>query len=367
MGRSGSTWKSYLRLMAWVASLYGVDHTATVDSAQADDALLSRLVRDLKGGAVDYAAVEAGTGISSKHLTHHVRYIARWGGVRRSLLAGGGNFQLLEKLGKDLKREGMDENTALSGLALEGKLVEQRRQLAEHLEGELATPQGRGWLRPNPQTRRQVRLYRNEPAWVYNRNEIGFIEGLHPAVARSLIARYVKGPGVVIDPMAGSGMVAEVATSLGHRVWASDVKPEREFIFEFDLKGDLNRIMGEEARVSADLLILHPPQRNTLKFWDEIDDSDEGYLDWLREILDGTASAVRQGGHLALIVPLGVDLALLGQIQMVLRLSIQQEFNSEELPELTANHLAVSRDGQEGWHLLVTQVPGIEEEPQPLS
>ena len=118
--------------------------------------------------------------------------------------------------------------------------------------------------------------------------------------------------------------------------------------------------------MAADLLILHPPLRNSLKFRNDIDDSDVGYLEWLRTILDETVFAVRQGGHLALIVPLGIDLALLGRIQMTMRMSIQEEFSTEALPELTANHLAVARNGQEGWHLLVTQIPEIEEEPSAI-
>ena len=230
MSRSGGTWKSYLRLMAWVASFYSVttpprwSRPRWMTGCWPGSSRTSRASSGLRrGGGWDGNQLQALPPPRSVHRPVECE--------RRSLLAGGGHFQLIEKLGKDLKRDGIDEQAALAGLNLSGKLVDQRRQLADYLEGEKPTPQGRGWLKPNPQTRRQVRLYGSEPAWVYKQDEIDFVEGLHPAVARSLIARYVKGSGVVVDPMAGGGMIAKVATALGHQAWASDLLPEDESVF----------------------------------------------------------------------------------------------------------------------------------------
>jgi len=228
----------------------------------------------------------------------------------------------------------------------------QRRQLTEHLGQQAAPPQGRGWLSPMPPQGHPARLYdERDVVWVYPNQEVEFSEGLHPSVARSLIARYLPQPGIVADPMAGGGTVAVEAAQLGHTVWASDNNPQQPYIELLDLYlTDLNDRMGEEFRVEIDLLVLHPPLPATLGH------SLPAYTDWLRKVLKHCWSALRQTGHLVLIVPVTADVQVLARAGRALEGSASEVFR-EDVEELTAMYLAVARNGKEGWHLLVLRHP----------
>ncbi|WP_291430780.1 hypothetical protein [Deinococcus sp.] len=359
MPRPGHTWTTYAQLLRWVAHHYGEAHEPTPETPEQDEHLMKRFMQDLNAGQLDFQAVADDTGVSYRHFRHHLRYLARWGVTRRALLAGGANFQLLEKLNAE-ERDGK-----LDGLVLSGKLPAQRRQLAQHLADQLPGPQalGSGWLAPDPQTRRTPRLYgAQDVAWVYGDHEVEFVEGLHPAVARSLIAQYLPGVGTVADPMAGSGTIARIATHLGHAAWASDRFPAQPFIREINLlEEDLLEVLEGTAHPLVDLLFLHPPLPTTLNLVaDGYEQSDEGYADWLEKILENTINAVRAGGYLILILPLTVSPRLLVQIEDTLIESLNAEFNSQEMG-ITARHLAVARSGREGWHLLVAQNPVMPE------
>lgn len=362
MARRGQTWRTYSRLIDWLAAHYGVAHTACPDSHQQDEELLARLVDDLSNGLVDFQVVADAAGISEKHFRHHLRYIARWGVNRRKLLAGGGNFQLLEKL--------KVEDEQLSGLELGGTLPEQRRRLALHIEDQGPVPEGQGWLAPNLQTRRTPRMYTTQDvAWIYGDREVEFPEGLHPGVARSLIAHYLPKVGVVADPMAGSGTIAVVATHLGHKAWASDKTPARPFIRKLDLlEEDLADHLQVNDTTKADLLFLHPPLPATLDLVaDGYEQSEEGYIEWLDAILENTITGLAGGAHLILVLPLGISTTLLARIETLLTDSLPLKLTNpedEKLPPIKARHLAVARSGREGWHLLVVQSPPLPEEPR---
>lgn len=358
MSRAGRTWITYTHLMRWIAVHQDVRHEVRPETPEADEELLRIFVQQLATGMVDFKAVTDATGISLKHFQHHLRYLSRWGATRRVLLAAGGHFQLLQKL------KAQEDQGLLDGLTLSGTLVAQRQQLAAHLqhqEGQSNQDTGSGWLPPDRQTRRTPRLYGPQDlAWIYSDNEVEFAEGLHPAVARSLIARYLPGIGAVADPMAGSGTIARIATYLGHTAWASDRYPAHPFIREVNLLNeDLLDVLETTARPTADLLFLHPPLPTTLDLIaDGFEQSDDGYAKWLTVILGNTLNALRGGGFLILILPLQVSPQLLIQIEDVLVEGLNNEFLVEEMGIL-ARHLAVARSGREGWHLLVAQSPVI--------
>ncbi len=349
MARAGKTWKVYSQLLSQVAAHYGQRLTVAVAPDASEDNLLIKFSADLKAGNAEAALLEAAN-IGEQQYRYHLRYIARWGSQRRQLLADGGNFQLLEGLSK-LEKDGL-----LEGLQLSGSKAQQVRQLSDHTRQLLPVPSGSGWLAPAPGTTRKVQVYDDrQVVWLYPAGEVDFLEGLHPYVARSLIARYVPTQGVVADPMAGDGVVPQMALQLGHTAWASDVAPAQPYIRQLDLLGGkLGEIFGEEYRVAADLLVLHPPLPETLKI------SEPRYTDWLEDILENCWEAVKAGGHLALIVPITASVPVFARAERALTDSASKIFGEDiEVPTFT--HLAVSRDGKEGWHILVYRTPAIKE------
>ena len=350
MARAGRTWKVYTQLLHQIATHYGQELTVAVVTDSGEDSLLTRFSADLKAEAVETTALLEAAGIGEKQYRYHLRYIARWGGERRRLLAEGGNFQLLEGLSK------MEKSGLLDGLHLSGSKAQQARQLSDHTRQQLPVPLGSGWLAPTVSTTRKVQVYDDrQVVWLYPAGEVEFLEGLHPSVARSLITRYVPTPGIVADPMAGDGVVPQMAIQLGHTAWASDIAPARPYVRQLDLlDGKLSVIFGEEHRAAADLLVMHPPLPETLGI------SEPRYADWLEEILDNCWGAVKAGSHLALIVPVTVSVPVFARAERALTDSASEMFGQDiEVP--THTHLAVSRDGKEGWHILIYRTPAIEE------
>ena len=350
MARAGTTWKVYGQLLQQIASLY--NQTLTVQSAPVtqEEDLLKAFSADLKSGNDAPPAILKAANIGEQQYRYHLRYIARWGIQRRQLLADGGNFQLLEGLSK-LEKDGL-----LEGLQLSGSKAQQVRQLSDHTRQLLPVPSGSGWLAPTSGTTRKVQVYDDrQVVWLYPAGEVDFLEGLHPYVARSLIARYVPTQGIVADPMAGDGVVAQMAIQLGHTAWASDVAPSQPYIRQMDLLDqDLGQFIGEENTTAADLVVLHPPSPDTLAL------SNPGYTDWLEDVLDNCWGAVKAGGHLALIVPVTASVPVFARAERALTDSASETFKQDvEMPTFT--HLAVSRDGKEGWHILVYRVPAIKE------
>ncbi|WP_424950291.1 hypothetical protein [Deinococcus sp.] len=350
MARGGTTWKVYGQLLQQIASLH--NQTLTVQSAPVtqEEDLLKAFSADLKSGNDASLAILKAANIGEQQFRYHLRYIARWSAQRRQLLADGGNFQLLEGLSK-LEKDGL-----LDGLQLRGSRAQQVRQLSDHTRQLLPVPSGSGWLAPMQGTTRKAQVYDDrQVVWLYPAGEVDFLEGLHPYVARSLIARYVPTQGIVADPMAGDGVVPQMAIQLGHTAWASDIAPARPYVRQLDLlDGKLSVIFGEEHRAAADLLVMHPPLPETLEI------SDPGYTDWLESILDNCWGAVKAGGHLALIVPVTVSVPVFARAERALTDSASEMFGQDiEVP--THTHLAVSRDGKEGWHILVYRTPAIEE------
>ncbi|AZI43437.1 hypothetical protein EHF33_12335 [Deinococcus psychrotolerans] len=350
MTRAGRTWTLYQRLIGAVAQHYGASLSVDLTPQPAEEELLRRFSADLSSQKAQDLLLSLPLGI--KNFKYHHRYISRWGTDRRRLLSEGGNFQLLEALHQE------DAEGKLVGLQLSGNTTQQRRQLTEHLQAQLPTLEGHGWLAPAASQGRKVRVFDDrQVVWVYPPDEVEFYEGLHPFVVRSLIARYVPEPGIVADPMSGSGVIAQMATEMGHHVWASDIAPTKPFIAELDLlKKPLGEVLGERYLTSADLVAIHPPRPQSLGY------TPERYEAWLTEIMNSCWAAVKAGGYLALIVPIQSDFDVLSRAQQAMRCSACAEFNLD-IEELTATHVAVSRDGREGWHVLVLQSPPINEEP----
>lgn len=358
MPAHGRTWRTYSALLGDVARWAGVHsnvkYHAEFTPHDDEDALLEQFTRALRQGDESAQAILAARNIGPKQFRNHLRYVARWGATRRRLLAEGGNFQLLEGL-KPQEKDGQ-----LEGLVLKGSRVAQERALAEHLRCYLPVPEGQGWLAPISNPGKPVREYKQgEVVWIYPAGELQQADDLHPSVARSLIRRYLPKEGIVVDPMAGSGTIARMAALMGHRAWASDSAPREPYIALHDIHRDpLDKLFGEQFLVAADLVFVHPPTP------DELGLTGSAYLDWLTQVLVNCWGAVRQGGHVVLVVGVTEKAGVLARAERALVDSANEAFEDEgleaEVETLTAQHLAASRDGTQGWHILVLQRPALE-------
>lgn len=346
MTRAGSTWKNYGALLSELAARAGETLEVVADPNPREEELLFAFQQELKGDSAEAQAVLERLGISPKQFTHHLRYMSRWNGARRRLLSEGGNFQLLQNQGKVEDR--------LEGLSFQGKKTrfEQQAAINEHLREREEPVEGQGWLPPLKGTGRTPKQYSaQQVVWIYDQRELEHSDDLHPAVARSLIAQYLPKPGLVADPMAGSGNVVREARRLGHRVWASDKYPQDPSFMQHDLfEHDLSEILGEEQNVGVDLLVVHPPTSQTLA--EDLKRVENDYEGWLLEVLVNAWGALKGGGHLALIVEIGAGAADLLAGEWALLASARQMLRVD-IPKPTAMRVAVARDGHQGWHILV--------------
>ncbi len=128
--------------------------------------------------------------------------------------------------------------------------------------------------------------------WLFPRRGTGgdktFHGGLIPQIYRNLILRYTNEGDIVWDPMAGGGTAIDVGVALNRKVLASDIYPVREDVVRADandvwLIGPPNSLpeildnkdwdgLGRVAKSSVDLIILHPPYFNIIKFSEEKED-----------------------------------------------------------------------------------------------
>ncbi|MDL2342698.1 hypothetical protein QOL99_00895 [Deinococcus sp. MIMF12] len=360
MPREGSTWRTYSLLVSRVAEWAGHKQKlrVQVEPDPREDEVLGQFGQAVQGGDGEAVRLLEELDISPGHFRHHLRYIARWGQQRRRLLSEGGNFQVLEKL------NGEDRAGQLAGLVLRGTRIQQERALADHLRQFAPVVQGHGWLGPIPNPGKPVREYSpREVVWVYASTELQQPGDLHPSVARSLIRRYMPKAGIVADPMAGSGTVARMARLMGHRVWASDLNPREPYIAPLDLyENDLSDVLSEGHAALADFVIVHPPTAAELGL------EPFQYLEWLRTVLGHCWNALSIGGHVALIVSIEQAIPLVSRAERALtdsaNLAFEDEGLVEEVGSLTAQHLAVSRDGRQGWHILVLRRPTLETDAQ---
>ncbi len=346
MARAGKTWKVYSQLLSQVAAHYGQTLTVTVAPDTSEDNLLIKFSADLKARNTEATLLLEAAGIGEKQYRYHLRYIARWSAERRRLLADGGNFGLLENRKLD--------DQQLLGLKLSGSAQAQRRQLAEHVQQDAPAFQGVGWLPPTPGQGRRIRVYdERQVVWIYSPSEVMSFEGLHGSVARSLINRYVPSPGIVADPMSGGGVIARMASEMGHWAWASDIAPDprQPYIASLNLlTTDLGKVIGEKHQTMADLVALHPPSPRSLGL------TGSRYETWLVNVLKHSWGAVKFGGHLALIVPIQSDFDVLSAAERALLDSIEKALVVPVL-KLAARHIAATQSGDQGWHILVCQRP----------
>ena len=88
--------------------------------------------------------------------------------------------------------------------------------------------------------------------------------GAAPAgVVWNLLHRYTRPNDLVVDPMAGSGTVLDVARDLGRRALGYDLAPVRPDIF----RADARKLPLEDGK--ADYVFVDPPYSTHLKYSDD--------------------------------------------------------------------------------------------------
>ena len=140
--------------------------------------------------------------------------------------------------------------------------------------------------------------------WLFPRRGEGGDPAFHgafiPQVPQYLAIRYTSPGDVVWDPMAGSGTTGDALKDFDLEVYMSDLVPTRPDI-----------ISGESGSVHppkpVDLIILHPPYYNIIKFSDNPQCLSncrtlEDFLDGYDYIIYNLDKALKEGGYLALVI-----------------------------------------------------------------
>lgn len=352
MARTASTWRKYTALIQTLSG--GSEPLTPVARPTLEE---ERLLEDFRDAVKrdDPAALSllSRLDVSPKNYLSHMHYLHKWNEARRRLLIEGGNFQLLEGAGKF-----EDELNKVSFIGCPTRTSQQsaidRIRYGVPTEKDTSS----GWLVPIEVEKRRIpKLYRKDQiVWIYDPNELAAPHDLHPAVARSLVAEYMKRPGQVVDPMAGSGTLVQEARLQGHTVWASDKFPRDKQTREFDLwENDLMEELDGEMDLNVGLLVLHPPVPETIG--DTLTKLKCTYDAWLLQVLKHSWDVLADKGHLALIVTISTTADTLSQAEFALLQSYKEAFRYEDRPSRpTATRMAVSKDGRQGWHILVMQV-----------
>lgn len=146
-----------------------------------------------------------------------------------------------------------------------------------------------------------------------------------PAVAESLILRLTRPDSWTWDSFAGSGTTGRVAAALDRRVFMTDLNPTGPDI----LQGDARSVKVEKStlgnpttyergladkllytfpnRFFFDLVILHPPYYNIIKFSDDHADLSNsqtlgGFLLALKTVMVNACRHLKPGGFIGLVI-----------------------------------------------------------------
>jgi hypothetical protein len=164
--------------------------------------------------------------------------------------------------------------------------------------------------------------------WLLDREDdrpLNFHGAFTPAVAEGLILRHTQPGDWLWDPMAGSGTTGLVAERLGRRCFMSDLTPMADHIHQGNALGmglftQKIRIDGavhhlrpvtigsfSEERFLFDLVILHPPYHNAIRFsdkWADLSNSKnvETFLHRLCAITDNVRRHLKPRGYVGLVI-----------------------------------------------------------------
>lgn len=360
MTRIGLPWSKYRQTLEAYSRHVGQPLTIDLGPQPEERRLARELSARIHSKDAEVLQLLNDCAIRPTYFRHHLSSIAKWSERKRRLLNSGGNFQLLESLSEA-------ELAPLQILELTGTRAEQEETINRLRHARLpqdTTPKWYGWHPPAPAPATPGLRYREtQKAWVYPKMGVNTESALAPIVARSLIQHYVKGTGkLVADPMCGGGVVPLEARRLGHAAWASDKFPQtlpHLTVAEFDLyKEDIRDRRGYDDLPDADLMVLHPPTPTWFREHQALFPDGITYEEWLGRVIENSWPLVAQGGHLALIVILGQSVSdVAGMMETLLSVIRQDLANVSDNIQIRGHHIAVSKDGREGWHILTIQKP----------
>ena len=168
--------------------------------------------------------------------------------------------------------------------------------------------------------------------WIIaERDKIGKHDGFYhgnfvPQIPRQLILRYTKKNDIVFDPFVGSGTTAYEAESLGRHFIGIDIQPklishvkskvDNKSYFADLLAGDsakaetfekVNEVLKNRKKKNVQLVILHPPYADIIKFSDQKDDlsntkSLREFLEKFSAVLKNTIEILEKGRYLAIVI-----------------------------------------------------------------
>jgi DNA modification methylase len=173
----------------------------------------------------------------------------------------------------------------------------------------------------------------SDSLWIINeRDKSGKHDGFYhgnfvPQIPRQLISKYTKKNDVVIDLFLGSGTTAYEAESLKRNFVGVDIVPEtvkhvrakldthKNNFYEL-IVGDsmskktntkIKQIINQNQKESAQLVILHPPYADIIKFSDKKNDLSNAsnigeFLRQFSKVAKNADSLLAKGGYLAIVV-----------------------------------------------------------------
>ncbi len=142
-----------------------------------------------------------------------------------------------------------------------------------------------------------------------------------PHVPRNLILHYTRPGETVLDPMCGSGTSLVEARLLGRNAIGVDVNPDATLVAQSRLEpvpptaGSLQRVFLGDARCltqvrdgSIDLVVLHPPYANIIRYTDGENRNDlsslhdAGFFAAMTGVAAEACRVLRADGHCAVLM-----------------------------------------------------------------
>jgi len=131
----------------------------------------------------------------------------------------------------------------------------------------------------------------------------GYPGAIPGGIVLNVLYHYTRENDLVVDPMAGGGATADACRYMKRKCLSYDIRPSREFIKEHDIREGF----PQEA-IGCDLVFLDPPYWKIRASGYKHDSRDvaslslEGYLHFLKKLVQDCYETVKEGGHVAFLM-----------------------------------------------------------------